>query len=399
MLERRILGEVPAKPHTLFQQNQVNRHEFVFTRDGFSGGFSILYGANPPTSVKSMARSQKPSQRFLGEALPLEDVINARRHIEGFQTLEGKCLFSSRTAMFHGKGCRISTLRSEGNKPLNTDWAFCNGDGDELYFIYDGAGELHTMFGRLPFKKHDYVLIPRGVAYLWRCSPGQGLEGLCIEGDPFIEIPKDFRNPFGQLKLEAPYTHRDFRSPQDLLTKQEAKAFEHIITLRNNIFTEHQYTESPYETIGWDGSVYPIAFSIHDYLPKTGKIHLPPNLHLTFQGRDFVVCSFVPRMVDYGEGAIPCPYPHANVQCDEILYYVSGNFTSRKGVKERSLTLHPAGIPHGPQPGRYFASANTHAESKYTNELAVMVDTWQPLQLTKACVGLEDKSYQTSWID
>lgn len=388
MLERRILGEVSAKPHTIFLQNNQAMHEFVFTRDGFSGGFSILYGVHPPTSLTKISSPSIDDRRLLGEAVPYKEVINARRHIVSQKALAGDDLISARSALFLTQGCRISVVRGEVSQ---SSYAFCNGDGDELIFIYEGEGELISMFGKLAFKKHDYVLIPRGVAY--KIKHRKQIEALCIEGDPYVEIPQDFRNPFGQLKLEAPYTHRDFRSPVDLLTKEDAKEFTRIITLKNGVLTEHLYKESPYEIIGWDGSVYPVAFNIHDYLPKTGKIHLPPNLHLTFKARDFVVCSFVPRLVDYGEGAIPCPYPHANVQCDEILYYVSGNFTSRKGVCERSITWHPAGLPHGPQPGRYFESMN----SKDTNELAVMIDTWQPLQLTKTSLEIEDTQYQTSW--
>ena len=389
MLERRSLGEFPAKPHTVFNWQGSPASELVFTRDGFSSGFSILYQVDPPTSIKELGFADIHTDRFLGEIIPLEEVPVARRHVKSWEAPSGTDFFSSRTALYKSDHCRMSVCRGQ----MTIDQGgFCNGEGDELYFVYEGEGTFQTLYGTLEFKKHDYILIPRGTIY--RIVHDDQLELFCVEGDPYIQIPDDFRNPFGQLKLEAPYTHRDFRSPSRLLNDQEAGQFKTIYSLRNNRITEHQYSQSPLHTIGWDGSVYPLAFNIHDYLPKTGKIHLPPNLHLTFQSPHFVVCSFVPRLVDYLDGAVPCPYPHANVECDEILYYVSGDFTSRKGISGQSISHHPAGLPHGPQPGNYLKSVG----AKETNELAVMVDTWESLRYTKAALGLEDTSYQKSWV-
>lgn len=388
MLDRRTLGEISPKPHTVFNWQGKPVSELVLSRDGFSGGFSILYQESPPTSIRSLGFAQQDISRFLGKALPPQESPLARRHIRSWEAPEGRDFFSSRTALYLNEHCRMSTCRGEISL---TEGAFCHGDADELYFVYEGSGTFQTLFGRLSFRKHDYVLIPRGTAY--RICPEERSELFCIEGSPALQIPDDFRNPFGQLKMEAPYTHRDFRSPEDLLTKNEADHFRKISTLKNGQLSLHEYSQSPARTIGWDGSVYPLAFNIHDYLPKTGKIHLPPNLHLTFQNPYFVVCSFVPRMVDYLEGAIPCPYPHANVGCDEILYYVSGDFTSRSGISPRSLSFHPAGLPHGPQPGNYLKSVGSHK----TDELAVMVDTWEPLLMTEAAGKLEDPDYALSW--
>ncbi len=389
MLDRRIQGDVPAKPHTIFEIGKNKKgYELVFTRDGFSSGFSILYTKEAPTSMIEASVISEDYSRFLGVAVDESAIGNARRHIKTWEAHSGSDLLSSRTALFMNDTCRVSVLRGSVS---DSDYGFVNGDFDELYFVYEGSGVLHSMFGKVPFEKHDYILIPRQVPY--RFVADKDLEMLVTEGDPGIEIPADFRNPYGQLKLEAPYTHRDFITPKELLDDQEAEAFKRMVTLKNGVLNEHVYQKSPVQVIGWDGSVYPMVFNIKDYLPKTGKIHLPPNLHLTFQAKDFVVCSFVPRKVDYGEGAIPCPYPHANVHCDELLYYVSGNFTSRKGISERSMSFHPAGLPHGPQPGNYFASVGTED----TNELAVMIDTWQPLKVTKAAMGIDDASYLTSW--
>lgn len=393
MLERRILGEVPAKPHTLFtpQRSTSPGYEYVVTRDGFSGGFSLLYQSEAPTGITSIKPTLSSSDRILGVFEgPSADGPLARRHVQGWLAPKGSHLLDSRTALFQTsqRSSRMSVIR--GN--LDSDYAFSNGDADELYFIYDGSGELWSSYGVLAVKKHDYILIPRGTVY--RFDGLRDADVFLIEGDPQIEIPPDFRNPHGQLKLEAPYTHRDFRSPHRLLTMQEQKSFQRQVVLRNNAFTEHIYEGQPCSVVGWDGSVYPMAFNINDYLPKTGKIHLPPNMHLTFRSSRFVVCSFVPRMVDYGEGAIPCPYPHANVHCDEVIYYVSGNFTSRKGVMPRSLSYHPIGLPHGPQPGNYFASVG----HKKTDELAVMVDLWDPLCMSRAAKGAEDEAYRLSWV-
>lgn len=392
MLERRVLGEISRRPHTVFEpksgsQSSKVSSELVFTRDGFSGGFSILHLNSAPTSITGFKDPSFPLGRMLGEAVPLAELPLLRRHVESWKSHDGKDLLDARTALFKNTEVRASAVRGV----VDSEFAFTNGDGDELFFVYEGRGEFLTLFGRLPFRKHDYVLIPKGVPYKIK-SVGP-VEMFLIEGHQGVEIPADFRNPHGQLRLEAPYTHRDFGSPTDLLSDKEADGFQRMIVLMHGRLTEHQYNHSPARVIGWDGSVYPMTFNIDDYLPKTGKVHLPPNLHLTFKGKGFVVCSFVPRLVDYGEGAIPCPYPHANVDCDEILYYVSGNFTSRRGIQPRSVSFHPMGMPHGPQPGAYHSSVGVKA----TDELAVMLDTWGPLHMTRAALGLEEKGYPLSW--
>ena len=398
MLERRTLGVVAPKPHTVFTPpgRKSPCTEYVYTRDGFSSGFSMLYLADAPTSVE-LNEVWKIEQhggnlgRLVGEIADDSDQPLSRHHIQSWEAPVGQNLLAGRTALFLNNNCRISVVRGRPGQTGKDPWSFTNGDSDELYFIYSGEGTLLTQFGALPFKKHDYVLIPRGIPYI--LTTDGDLEALVVEGDPCVEIPADFKNPHGQLRMEAPYTHRDFRSPQRLLNEEEATLFCHGVTLRNKKLTHHRYSNSPANVVGWDGSMYPMAFSILDYLPKTGKIHLPPNLHTTFRGKEFVVCSFVPRMVDYIEGAIPCPYPHANVHCDEIIYYVDGKFTSRKGINNRSISYHPAGLSHGPQPGNYFGSVGI----KSVDELAVMVDTWGPIHVTKAALGYEDAGYATSW--
>jgi homogentisate 1,2-dioxygenase len=388
MLERRTLGAISAKPHTLFSYQGQTMTEYVFTRAGFAGGYFISYHDKAPTIMNQAEIYPQNMSRMLGEPIPFRDLPNSRRHIKTWEAPSGKDLLDCRTAIWINSTCRLSTVR--GN--IGSTYAFSNGQFDELWFIYEGSGTLLTTLGAIEYKTHDYILIPRGIPY--KFNHQGNFEGFLTEGSPAIEIPAEFKNPHGQLKLEAPYTHRDFRSPERLLTRSEQDEFLQIATLVSDTVTLHTYQTSSARVVGWDGSVYPIVFNIHDYLPKTGKIHLPPNLHQTFASpNNFIVCSFVPRMVDYGEGSIPCPYPHSNVHCDEVIYYVRGNFTSRKGISERSASFHPMGLPHGPQPGNYLDSVG----QKSTNELAVMIDTFAPLSLTKAAKELEDSSYLASW--
>jgi homogentisate 1,2-dioxygenase len=222
-------------------------------------------------------------------------------------------------------------------------------------------------------------------------------ELLVFEGRSEVRIPKQFRNPVGQLTMDAPYSHRDFRIPQELLkydAKKHGEAPFKLVVKKEDVLTTHEHAHFPYDVVGWDGYVYPVAFSINDYQPKTGLIHLPPTIHLTFAGQGFIICSFVPRIVDYHEKAIPCPYGHASVHCDEIIFYDQGNFTSRRGMSSGSISLHPAGIPHGPHPGAYEASVGTQR----TSELAVMCDTFKPLIPTTVAREIEDTEYHTTWV-
>jgi homogentisate 1,2-dioxygenase len=390
LLERRTLGQIPPQPHTVFKVKEKVMTEYVFTRDGFAGGFTISYHEDAPTNMNGAAFLSVDYSRLVGSAVSFNEVPNARRHIKTWEAKLGKDLVDCRTAIWVNETCRMSAVR--GN--VHSEYAFSNGQFDELWFIYEGKGKLLTLLGTIDYGPNDYILIPRGTAYKFE---NQGnFEAFLTEGSPAIEIPGEYKNPHGQLKLEAPFTHRDFRSPERLLTEKEQNQFLNIASLVSNTITMHTYQSSPAKVLGWDGSVYPLAFNILNFLPKTGKIHLPPNLHQTFcSPKNFVVCSFVPRLVDYGEGAIPCPYPHSNVHCDEVIYYVRGNFTSRKGVSERSASFHPMGLPHGPQPGNYLASVG----HKSTDELAVMVDTFMPLYLTRAGLELQDPSYVNSWAE
>jgi homogentisate 1,2-dioxygenase len=388
MLHHHCLGAVPPKPHTALYENDKLLMEQMITREGFNGAYSILYYRNPPMDEVRVEPLEIggfcPVKRV--DAQPLR-----RRHVRSQDLAPGGDYLTARKTLLVSETLDIAVA-----KPTETTQRFfSNGDGDELYFVTEGAGVLESVYGRLSFARHDYLLIPRGTAY--RLVLDEPAKLLICEGRSEIAIPKDYRNSWGQLSDYAPYSHRDFRLPTELLryesTVHGSGPFE-IVMKRNGGLTLHQYEQFPLDIAGWDGALYPVAFNIHDYQPKTGLVHLPPTIHTTFAGPGFVICSFVPRKVDYHDKAIPCPYAHANVHMDEILYYVEGNFTSRKGIDSESVSLHPAGVTHGPHPGTYEKSMG----SERTDELAVMIDTYATLHLTTEAARIEDADYHLSWV-
>ena len=390
MLHRHTLGRVPAKPHTaMYDEDGRLLMEQCVTREGFNGPFSILYFRTPPTDEFEVEMLE------LDGFCPHEYVKRQplhRRHIRP-QNLEpaGDFLTGRKTLManadLHFGVCKP-------NEPARR--FFSNGDGDELYFIKTGSGYVESTYGILPFREYDYVLIPKSTPYRLHFE-GNTATAIVFEGRPWIQIPGQYRNRYGQLTDYAPYSHRDFRVPQELMQFDRAKhgdgPYELVVKMSDEL-TLHKYKHFPLDVVGWDGAAYPFAFNILDFQPHVAQVHLPPTIHTTFAGNGFVVCSFVPRVVDWHEKAIPCPYGHANVDMDEIMYYVDGNFTSRKGVEPESISLHPLGVPHGPHPGTYEKSIG----AKETKELAVMCDTTKPLRLTTVADSLEDKQYHTSWV-
>ncbi len=389
MIHRHQLGEVPAKPHTTFYENGKLLMEQCVTREGFDGPFSILYFRTPPTDE---SRVEKMAVEGFCPFELVEEQMLHRRHLRTQDiSVAGDFLTARRTLLVNDD---IQIGISRPTVPAGD--FFSNGDGDECWFAYDGGGVLESIYGTLQFRKHDYVLIPKVTPYRIHPEGGKGTF-LVFEASSYVDIPKQWRNRSGQLTMFAPYTHRDFRLPEALLKFDEAKHGRgpyRLAIKRGNRLTVHLFDHFPHEVAGWDGFMYPVAFNIHDYQPKTGQVHLPPTAHTTFAGRGYVICSFVPRFVDYHERAIPCPYGHAAPDCDEILYYVEGDFTSRKGVEAQSISLHPAGIPHGPHPGRYAKSVGM----KRTEELAVMCDTLKPLRMTRFAETIEDQDYHFSWV-
>lgn len=390
MLHWHTLGRTPKKHHiTFYDEDGKLLMEQMVTRDGFHGPYSILYYRTPPTDefeVEKLALEHFCPFEFVKEQ-PLH-----RRHIRT-QDMKAKGDFlTGRRTLMANTDIQIGIC-----KPGQAaERFFSNGDGDECWFVKEGSGRLESLYGVLPFKEHDYILIPRSTAYRLHLDNERGTL-LVFEGRPRIGIPGDYRNKWGQLSDYAPYSHRDFRVPMELLRFDPAShgkpPYQVIVKLGNEL-TVHNYEKFPFDVVGWDGALYPVAFNIHDYQPKTGMVHLPPTIHTTFAGDGFVICSFVPRMTDTHPQAIPCPYAHASVDMDEILYYVAGNFTSRRGIDSESVSLHPQGVTHGPHPGAYEASIG----GKSTNELAVMMDCYKPLRLTTFAAGIEDKDYHQSWV-
>jgi homogentisate 1,2-dioxygenase len=378
---------IPEKPHTIFRDPDSSAllYEECFTRMGFDGPYSILYHRHPPTDELTSEPTERGFRFHAAEnrAEPLR-----RRLFDSGASPSGGAMIDCRTPLLHNADVMISVAR-----PSQSDDAFLvNGDGDDLFFIERGSGSVQSPFGRLPFRAHDYVLVPRACPYrMIFDDPDNRLFGIeCRRG---LHVPEQFRNAAGQLKMDAAYSHRDFVRP----TLEERPAAEaaprEIYVKRSDRWTRRTLPTSPLDVVGWDGYVYPVAFPILKFQPKTGMIHLPPTIHITFATGGAVICSFVPRVTDTHEHAIPCPYPHSSVDCDEVIFYVDGNFTSRRGVGNGSISLHPAGVNHGPHPGAYEASIG----SKATRELAVMIDTFLPLSRTTAADAIERADYHDSW--
>jgi homogentisate 1,2-dioxygenase len=376
------LGEVPRKRHTQFRKPDGSLYaEQVFGTKGFSGIASILYHHHPPTRVADFA----PVADLRPDVLDHEPLHH--RHLKTKEVPAKGDPVSGRTPLLVNDDVAIAFCRP--TEPM--EYFYKNADGDDLLYIHQGQGRLKTMFGTLPYREGDYLVIPRGTIYrLVAESPATRL--LAIESVSAVEIPRRYRNEYGQLLEHAPYCERDIRVPETLETRDEAGNFEVRIKARGRLVA-YEYDYHPFDLVGWDGYLYPWALNIGDFEPITGSLHQPPPTHQTFAGQNYVVCSFVPRMLDYHPDAVPIPYNHSNLESDEVLYYANGNFASRRGIEEGSITLHPSGIPHGPQPGAVEASLG----KQRTEELAVMLDTFRPLKLTRAAVALEDETYPMSW--
>ncbi len=378
------LGRIPKKRHTQFRKENGDLfHEELFSTEGFSDRSSLLYHLNPPTQIVQVGapKNLEPEVVF--------DRQLKHRSLKGFQLGFADTYLESRTPILVNQDLKI-ILAAPSSGTGNS--FFKNADADEVIFIHEGEGVLISPYGKLPFGPGDYLVVPRGTIYQIEFEK-QSNRLLIVESHSPVVPPKRYRNDFGQLLEHAPFCERDLRKPQDLETIDQQGDFQFFIKKQDRLSPYH-YRNHPFDLVGWDGYVYPFAFSIHEFEPITGRIHQPPPVHQTFAGKGFVICSFVPRLYDYHPLAIPAPYNHSNIDSDEVLYYVDGDFMSRKHVERGMLTLHPGGIPHGPHPGTVEKSIG----AKETKELAVMVDTFRPLQLTKAAVELEDEDYFRSWL-
>ncbi|MGA7355076.1 MAG: homogentisate 1,2-dioxygenase [Candidatus Cybelea sp.] len=376
-------GSVPHKRHIQFRRPDGGLYaEELFSTKGFESVYSLLYHLRPPTATLDVRPWNRAGATFVANE-PLRN-----RHLKSAGLRLGPDPIESRTPLLGNADVVIAV--AEAREPM--EYFYRNTGGDELLFIHHGAGVIETQFGELAYREHDYLLLPTGTTY--RIIPASPTRMLVYETTGAVTIPRRYRNEFGQLEEHAPYYERDFRAPA--LRPPVAEQGEYEIRVRsgdrNAIYVVQNH---PCDAIGWDGYCYPYAFNLDEFAPITGKLHQPPPAHATFDAPGAAFCAFVPRLFDYHPLAIPVPYNHSSVDCDEVLYYVSGNFMSRRGVEEGSLTLHAAGAPHGPQPGAVESSLG----KKSTDEIAVMIDTFKPLQLTEASLDCEDREYFRSWIE
>lgn len=378
------VGHIPAKRHTVFrQENGKLIHEELFGTEGFSSTSSLLYHLYPPTQVKRVGEPKDTRP-----AVALEDSLLAMSFL-GYHVHSEADYIDSRKIFFTNDDMNIGVACP--SQSMN-DYFFKNSDSDEMLFIHLGTGRLKTSYGTLDFKYGDYIIIPRGTIYKIEFD-GSDNKILFVESHSPIRTPKRYRNEFGQYLEHSPFCERDFVTPHSLETHDELGEFTVMVKKRGMVYP-YVYENHPFDLVGWDGTNYPYIFSIFNFEPITGRIHMPPPIHQQFEGRNFVICSFVPRLYDYHPNAIPAPYHHSNIDAEEIIYYVDGDFMSRNNIQKGQFTLHPAGVPHGPHPGAIERSIG----KKETQELAVMIDPFNPLKITKDALKYQVESYHTSWI-
>ena len=379
------LGKIPQKRHTVFKKPDGSLYyEQLFGTIGFDGMSSLMYHMHRPTMVKEVGETKDVSPK----ASVLHNIKS--RLLIGFQVQPEDDFLESRKIVLFNSDVNVALAAP---KKSMTKYFYKNADADELLFVHKGTGTLKTLLGEITFEYGDYLLIPRGMIYQIEFDTEDN-RLLVTESFSPIYTPKRYRNWFGQHLEHSPFCERDFKLPQNLQTHDEKGEF--VIKVKKQGQLHHLvYASHPFDVVGWDGYNFPYGFSIHNFEPITGRVHQPPPVHQTFETNTFVVCSFVPRMYDYHPEAIPAPYNHSNIDSDEVLYYVDGDFMSRTNIDKGYISLHPAGIPHGPHPGTYEASIG---KSK-TEELAVMIDTFKPLQLTQDALDIDDGKYYQSWLE
>lgn len=385
MLERMAAGDLPPKHHIVFRGPQGElRHEECITREGFDGPYSIVYHVNRP-------QTHRPVDGKHGHRAP-KPVAGRPLRKRHYKTQElattGGAPIDARIPLLFNADVELSVHHPDAEDPVY----FSNGDGDDVHYIFRGSGTVRTLLGDLRYEADDYVVIPKGILHRFIPDPGVQQYLLSIECKGGVRLPKQWRTETGQLRMDAPFCHRDFRRPEFKGPVDEG--IRETVVKRGQAFHTFAYDHSPLDLVGWDGSCYPFVFPILNFQPRAGLVHLPPDWHGTFAARGALICSFVPRVVDFHPEAIPCPYPHASVDCDEVLFYSRGNFTSRRGVGPGSVSHHPAGLPHGPHPGAYEASVG----AKETSELAVMMDTFLPLETAEDALAIEDPAYHGSFV-
>ena len=379
------LGKIPPKRHTQFRQADGSLyHEQLFGTIGFDGMSSLMYHVHPPTQVSEIGESLDLSPKVV-----VSRNMTARKLI-GFDAPPKADFLESRQTLLVNSDIHIGVAAPQQSL---TDYFYKNADADEMLFIHRGKGKLRTLFGSIPFEYGDYLIIPRGTIYQIEFEDEDN-RILFAESFHPIYTPKRYRNWFGQLLEHSPYCERDYILPQDLETHAEEGEFLMKIKKQGHLHSL-VYRAHPFDVVGWDGYNFPYGFSIHNFEPITGRVHQPPPVHQTFETKAFVICSFCPRLYDYHPLAIPAPYNHSNIDSDEMLYYVDGDFMSRNNIGPGYITLHPGGIPHGPHPGAYERSIG----KRETEELAVMIDTFKPLMITEEALRIDDGKYYRSWVE
>lgn len=378
-------GKLPQKRHTQFRKPDGTLYaEELISTEGFSSLYSLVYHCHPPTLVKE-----------IGESYSIEPKAAIAKNLQNrsfltFNTKPKDDYLESRVVMLFNQD--VYLIAAAPRKSMK-DYFFKNSDADEVIFVHEGSGKLKTLYGNIDFEYGDYLVIPRGTIYQLEFENENNRLFITESYSP-IKPPKRYLNQFGQFLEHSPFCERDIKLPENLETHDEKGDFKVLIKKQNMIFP-YTYATHPFDAIGWDGYQYPYGFSIHNYEPITGRVHMPPPIHQTFEGHNFVICSFVPRLYDYHPDSIPAPYNHSNVDSDEVLYYVAGDFMSRKHVERGMISLHPKGIPHGPHPGTVEKSIG----AKETRELAVMIDPFFPLQITQDAMDCEDPAYYKSWVE
>jgi homogentisate 1,2-dioxygenase len=379
------LGQIPRKRHTVFRRPDGGLYaEELMGHEGFVGTSSLLYHTHPPTTIKSARRVKElPWVADDDTSLRHRHFLTSRVKQGGSPTLDRiPLLFNSDIGMLYVE-------------PDENDAHFYrNSQADEVVYVVEGTGVLESVYGDLPYQPGDYVVVHRNILHRWRLDLSVRNKFLVMESRGHVRFPKRYRNEFGQLLEGAPFSERDIRRPIELRVHDERGDFP-LLVKQYDAINELVLDHHPLDVVGWDGYFYPWIFNIHDFEPIVGRIHQPPPVHQTFQGDGFVICSFCPRPYDFDPNAVPAPYNHSNVDSDEVLFYASSEFMSRKGIEYGSITHHPDGLPHGPHPGRAEASIG----AKYTNELAVMMDSFKPLKVAKAAMSIEDRHYHQSWIE
>ena len=378
------LGHIPPKRHTVFKDSKGNfYYEELFGTIGFDGMSTLMYHTQRPTRVKELLESVSVKPEIAVET-------NMKSlSLRGFDVKPAEDYLESRVPVLVNSDCVISLAAPEESL---RNYFYKNTDADEVIFIHRGTGKLRTMLGSIDFEYGDYLVVPRGTIYQIDFESSDN-RLFIVESTSPVYTPKRYRNWFGQHLEHSPYCERDMHPPNKLETFNEEGDFLMKVKKQSTIH-QYVYASHPFSVVGWDGYNYPYKFSIHDFEPITGRVHLPPPIHQTFESAGFVICSFVPRLYDYHPQAVPAPYNHSNIDSDEVLYYVDGDFMSRNNIGIGQITLHPAGIPHGPHPGAMERSIG----KKSTEELAVMVDTFKPLMVTKQAMKIADQDYYQSWL-